>query len=406
LLDAAGNLYISNSPGEIRKLDISSGIISNVAGIGYPGYSGDGGAAANAQITYPMQAAFDSSGNLYFADSPSRVRKVTLTKQNAASPAFSIPAGTYSAAQSVALTSSTPYATIYYTTDGSTPTTSSNVYGAPITLNSSATINAFASAAGYNPSAIVSAAYMIVVQAPVLSITSLSPAYTVAGGAGFTLTVNGSGFTKASTIFWGSSALTTQAVNSAQLTATVPASAITSAGTSSITVQTPAPQGSTSGTLQFEIDTAGASTPPSFPTATATVASGSTATYQVSLPTSATNVSVRCLNLPPGAACSYSSGAGSLTIVTSSTTPSATYLVTAVFTETLPGALGALLLPLLFLPLRRANRQRSTRVVLLLFLAAMVSAGFLVGCGGAGPSSTPMATHQATSSGTVILIVK
>ena len=70
--------------------------------------------------------------------------------------------GTYTSAQNVALSSATPGATIYYTVDGSTPTHSSSVYGAPIVVSSaSLTIRALASASGYQDSPIVMGAYVI-----------------------------------------------------------------------------------------------------------------------------------------------------------------------------------------------------------------------------------------------------
>src|SRR5580700_454061 len=48
-------------------------VISVVAGTGEPGYLGDGAAAVNAWISMPTGLAFDSAGNLYFADSGNRV---------------------------------------------------------------------------------------------------------------------------------------------------------------------------------------------------------------------------------------------------------------------------------------------------------------------------------------------
>jgi regulation of enolase protein 1 (concanavalin A-like superfamily) len=53
-------------------------------------------------------------------------------------------------------------ATIYYTTDGSTPTTSSNIYGGPLIINTTTTVKAIAQAAGDNPSAVASATYTLV----------------------------------------------------------------------------------------------------------------------------------------------------------------------------------------------------------------------------------------------------
>jgi uncharacterized protein (TIGR03437 family) len=75
-VDSAGNLYIADEGhNRIRKVDVSTGIITTVAGNGTPGYSGDGGPATSAQLLEPLGVAFDKAGNLYIADSNS-VRKV------------------------------------------------------------------------------------------------------------------------------------------------------------------------------------------------------------------------------------------------------------------------------------------------------------------------------------------
>jgi hypothetical protein len=78
-LDAAGNLYIADSyNGRIRKLDATSGVISTVAGGGSSANLGDGGAATAASLAYPAAVAVDPAGNLYIADQyHNRVRKVT-----------------------------------------------------------------------------------------------------------------------------------------------------------------------------------------------------------------------------------------------------------------------------------------------------------------------------------------
>ena len=67
----------------------------------------------------------------------------------AATPTFSPAGGSYTAAQSVTIADATSGATIYYTTDGKTPTASSSVYGAPITVSSSAVLKAIAVASGF-----------------------------------------------------------------------------------------------------------------------------------------------------------------------------------------------------------------------------------------------------------------
>jgi streptogramin lyase len=85
----------------------------------------------------------------------------TETLPVAATPIFSVVSGTYMSAQTVDISDSTSGATIYYTTDGSTPTISSTVYSGPITVSVTETLNAIAVAAGYSNSAVGAAAYTI-----------------------------------------------------------------------------------------------------------------------------------------------------------------------------------------------------------------------------------------------------
>ena len=112
------------------------------------------------------------------------------TSTQAATPAFSPAAGTYSSAQTVTVSSATPSATIYYTTNGSTPTTSSAVYSGPITVSSTETLQAIAAATGYSTSATGSAAYTI-------NLTQVAtPSFTVAvSPASLTVTAGQSGTT-------------------------------------------------------------------------------------------------------------------------------------------------------------------------------------------------------------------
>jgi hypothetical protein len=87
--------------------------------------------------------------------------------QPAATPTFSPPAGNYSSAQSVSLSDTTPGAVIYYTTDGSTPTTSSPKYSTPLSISATTTIKAIAVASGYANSTVASATYTISSSGPV-----------------------------------------------------------------------------------------------------------------------------------------------------------------------------------------------------------------------------------------------
>ena len=78
-----------------------------------------------------------------------------------AAPSFSPPGGTYAQPQTVELSTATADATIYYTTDGTTPTTASTVYNGPIQVNGSMTLKAIAVKSGMKDSEIASAAYTI-----------------------------------------------------------------------------------------------------------------------------------------------------------------------------------------------------------------------------------------------------
>ncbi len=94
---------------------------------------------------------------------------------------------------------------------------------------------------------------------PTPTITTISPTSTAAGGAAFTLTINGTNFVAASMVDFGGAARTTTFVNSTQLTAAIPAASIASTGTLSVTVTNPAPGGGTSNPLSFTVTSAGPS---------------------------------------------------------------------------------------------------------------------------------------------------
>jgi trimeric autotransporter adhesin len=80
-VDAAGDIFISDSGNRrIREVNGSTGIITTIAGNGTYGYSGNGGAATSAMIANPEQLALDGSGNLYIAEEgKSVIAKVNLS---------------------------------------------------------------------------------------------------------------------------------------------------------------------------------------------------------------------------------------------------------------------------------------------------------------------------------------
>ena len=79
--DSHGNLYISDSRlNRIRRVDASTGIITNYAGTGTAGYSGDNGPATSATLSTPFGLAFDAQDNFYVADGANNViRKIDNT---------------------------------------------------------------------------------------------------------------------------------------------------------------------------------------------------------------------------------------------------------------------------------------------------------------------------------------
>ncbi|WP_162463206.1 chitobiase/beta-hexosaminidase C-terminal domain-containing protein [Paenibacillus psychroresistens] len=133
------------------------------------------------------------------------------TRQTVATPSFDIPAGTYTSPQSVHFTSATEGVTYYYTTDKTTPTTSSTP-GAFVTIDKISTLKVIATKPGYNDSAVASRDYTIAVAAPSFdhgsgAVSSGTPVTitTVTAGAVIRYTTNNTKPTSTSTIFNSSS---------------------------------------------------------------------------------------------------------------------------------------------------------------------------------------------------------
>ena len=87
-----------------------------------------------------------------------------------ATPVNSPTSGVFTTAQTISLTDATPGSTIYYTLDGSTPTTASPVYSAPFTVSTNTLVQAMATATGFANSGILSKSYNFQAAAPVLSV--------------------------------------------------------------------------------------------------------------------------------------------------------------------------------------------------------------------------------------------
>jgi hypothetical protein len=151
----------------------------------------------------------------------------------AATPSISPTPANYTTPQSVTLTDSTPGVTVYYTTNGSTPTTSSTPYTGPIPVSSATTINAIAASPLYGTSMLASGTYTFNTAVPNMSPAPAS--YTTAqsvtltdGSPGVTIyyTTNGSTPTTASTLYAGPIAISS--------TTTIKAIAAGSSGPSAV----------------------------------------------------------------------------------------------------------------------------------------------------------------------------
>jgi RHS repeat-associated protein len=137
----------------------------------------------NSQDQFTWQTSTAGTYNIYCKFT---AYEVNLTTQNivvtvgppASTPVFSPAAGTYTSPQTVAISDATSGATIYYTTNGSLPTTNSTKYTGPIAVGYTETLEAIAVASSYSNSATATAKYTINLPTPSLSVaTSGSPSF-------------------------------------------------------------------------------------------------------------------------------------------------------------------------------------------------------------------------------------
>ena len=175
------------------------------------------GAGAAGTSAFPGTVAFavNDTGNLAgaYTDSKGVVHGFlfTPTVPTVATPTFSVSAGTYTTAQTVTISDKTAGAAIYYTLDGTTPTSQSPKYTSPLTVSQTTTIRAIAEATGYANSAVASATYTI--KLPLTAAPTFSPAvgtYTTiqtialtdaTKGASIYYTLNGTTPSTASTLY-------------------------------------------------------------------------------------------------------------------------------------------------------------------------------------------------------------
>jgi hypothetical protein len=362
----------------------------------------------------------------------------TIQLALAATPTFSPAGGAYAGSQSVTISDQTSGATIYYTTNGATPTTSSTVYTGPIPVSATETIQAIATATGYASSATASATFTIEEPMVTLSTGSLNFGSQTEGtnSQPQTVTVQNSGSASLSGIAItlsessssssvGKISANDAGISSHNYSATTTCGSTLAAGASctvSVTFS-PTTTGSLPGSLQVSdnaagspqtVGLAGTGTAPvqgDFAVTTspssATTTYGGSAQFQISVTASGgpyeSPVSLSASGLPAGATASFSPssvtpGSGTANSVLTIEAPTLN-AANSHPTPLWPFGSSALALLIFAIP-RRLREQWSRRVILVvLMLASISAAAVLIGCGGgfALPQPTTNSTITITA---------
>ncbi len=132
-------------------------------------YTTDGSTPSNTSSVYAGPISVTSTKTIKarafksgMADSPLAESTYTIgTVSQVAAPVFTPGGGTYQSSQNVTISCATSGATIRYTTDGTTPTTSSPVYTGAINISASQTVKAYASKSGMTDSTVTTAVYTV-----------------------------------------------------------------------------------------------------------------------------------------------------------------------------------------------------------------------------------------------------
>ncbi|HXO36257.1 MAG TPA: chitobiase/beta-hexosaminidase C-terminal domain-containing protein, partial [Candidatus Acidoferrales bacterium] len=164
--------YTSNGPAILRAYDAT-----NVSDLKYASNLTNGRDTLGPAVKFVVPVV--TNGKVYVGTQKQvNVFGLLTDESQAAAPVFSPVAGSYAAGFQVTITSATPGASIFYTTDGSTPTSGSTPYSGPVTVGTTTTFNAIAVSAGFVQSTVSTAAYTIQNQTGPPSVSPAAGTYT------------------------------------------------------------------------------------------------------------------------------------------------------------------------------------------------------------------------------------
>ena len=310
---------------------------------------------------------------------------------SAAAPVFNPNGGTFTASQSVQISSSTPSASIFYTLDGSTPTPTSTQYTAPITINANTTIKAIATASGYSQSSVTSATFTFTTQTPPITFAPVAGTYPTAQTVTLTdadtnakiyYTTDGSAPSSSSTLYTGP--IQVSASETINAVAIDPAMLNSNIGTAAYVIQATTQAAFTLTADSIPAISAGGS---ASPTITITPSGGFTGS--VTLSCAVTSSPAGAVNLPtctvsqPAAISGTQAVTSKLTINTTAASAAALHPPLRPLVKFGEGTLVAILF--LWLPFRRRKWQTIIGLLLLATLAALTT--------GCGVSKSTVTTH-------------
>jgi predicted outer membrane repeat protein len=161
--------------------------VAATAGSGLPVTFTSSGVCTNSGAKYTMTSGTgtcsviaNQAGNTDYSAAPQVTEGVKASPATVPTPLFTASTGTFTTTNTITISDSLAGTTIYYTMNGTTPSTSSTKYTGPITISSNATIKAIAYKSGYTQSAVATATYTITKTVPTPTFTPAAGTYTKA----------------------------------------------------------------------------------------------------------------------------------------------------------------------------------------------------------------------------------